>query len=63
MVGEACVKQYRWKMVGVTLGFAAGAWLGSSVGIAALGSAISGMVPIGLMGSYVGYRLAKRLDK
>lgn len=36
-------------------GFLVGGLVGSSIGIAAFGSAISGTIPLGLLGGYVGY--------
>ena len=48
-------------VIGTTGGAAVGAWLGSSVGIAALGTATSGIVPLAIVGAYGGYRLAKYL--
>ncbi len=44
---------------GAAGGAAVGAWLGSSIGIAALGTAISGVVPLAVIGGYAGFRAVK----
>jgi hypothetical protein len=41
-------------------GVAVGAWFGSGVGIAALGTAISGTVPGAILGFWLVYRYGKR---
>lgn len=40
----------RKNLVGVATGAGVGAWLGSSVGIAVAGTAISGMLPLAVLG-------------
>ncbi|WP_139058861.1 hypothetical protein [Thiorhodococcus drewsii] len=41
------------KWVGRVIGGAGGAWLGSSMGIALLGTAISGMLPVAIVGAII----------
>jgi hypothetical protein len=41
------------------VGFFLGAFVGSAIGIAAFGTAISGTVPIGILGAWLGYRHRK----
>ena len=42
-------------------GAAAGGWIGSSVGIAALGTAVAGTLPIAIVGAGIGYLGIKAL--
>lgn len=48
-----CEQDETGKWVGRVLGAGVGGWLGSSVGIAVLGTAISGMLPLALLGAYL----------
>ena len=52
---------------GGTLGAATGGWIGSGIGIAAVGTAIAGTVPVALIGAVVGVQaglaLLKRCSK
>jgi hypothetical protein len=41
------------KWVGMIIGGAGGGWLGSSIGIALLGTAISGMLPLAIIGAII----------
>lgn len=43
--------------MGAVLGFLAGAFIGSSFGIAGMGTAIAGTIPFGILGAYFGYRI------
>ena len=45
--------------MGTIGGAAVGGWLGSSVGIAALGTAVAGTLPIAVVGGAVGYLAVK----
>jgi outer membrane lipoprotein SlyB len=47
--------------IGAVAGFFVGAYLGSSIGFAGSGTAIAGTVPIGLLGSWLGYRYGARV--
>jgi hypothetical protein len=44
---------------GAAVGFFIGAFVGSAIGIAGFGTAISGTVPIGILGAWLGYRHCK----
>lgn len=44
---------------GAAVGFFIGAFVGSAIGIAGFGTAISGTVPIGILGAWLGYRHRK----
>jgi hypothetical protein len=46
---------------GAAVGFFIGAFVGSAIGIAGFGTAISGTVPIGILGAWLGYRHRKPL--
>ena len=48
--------QHRHALIGAGAGFLAGACVGASIGIAGFGAAISGTLPIGILGSWLGYR-------
>jgi hypothetical protein len=50
------VKRHKKPLAFISTGAAAGAWTGTSIGIAALGGAISGLLPCAAIGGYVGYR-------
>ena len=41
------------------IGALIGAFVGSSIGIVALGGGIAGTIPIAILGGYVGYRVGK----
>ena len=45
--------------MGTIGGAAVGGWIGSSVGIAALGTAVAGTLPIAVVGGAVGYLAVK----
>ena len=45
--------------IGTIGGAAAGGWIGSSVGIAALGTAVAGTLPIAATGGLIGYLAVK----
>ena len=45
--------------MGTIGGAAVGGWIGSSVGIAALGTAVAGTLPIAIVGGAVGYLAVK----
>ena len=47
------------KGMGTIGGAAVGGWIGSSVGIAALGTAVAGTLPIAIVGGAVGYLAVK----
>lgn len=51
------------KVAGAGVGAIAGGWLGSSVGIAALGGAISGALPLAAIGCYVGWKVTKAVQR
>lgn len=51
------------EVAGTVIGGAAGAWLGSSMGIAAFGTAFTGIVPIAIIGGYIGYKIAKSIKE
>jgi len=44
-------------------GAAVGGWLGSSIGIAALGTAVAGTLPVAAVGGLIGYLGVKALKK
>ena len=46
-------------VLSVIIGFVAGAFIGSSFGIAGFGGAIAGTIPFGFLGAYAGYRIGK----
>lgn len=50
------LKKHKRPLAFISTGAAAGAWTGSSIGIAALGTAISGLLPCAVIGGYAGYR-------
>jgi len=43
----------------IIIGALIGAFVGSSIGIVALGGGIAGTIPIAILGGYVGYRVGK----
>jgi len=49
--------------MGTIGGAAVGGWIGSSVGIAALGTAVAGTLPIAAVGGVVGYLAVKAFSK
>ena len=49
--------------MGTIGGAAVGGWIGSSVGIAALGTAVAGTLPIAAVGGVVGYLPVKAFSK
>jgi len=49
--------------MGTIGGAAVGGWLGSSVGIAAMGTAVAGTLPIAVVGGLIGYLTVKALKK
>ena len=49
--------------MGTIGGDAVGGWIGSSVGIAALGTAVAGTLPIAAVGGVVGYLAVKAFSK
>ena len=49
--------------MGTIGGAAVGGWIGSSVGIAALGTAVAGTLPIASVGGVVGYLAVKAFSK
>jgi predicted lipid-binding transport protein (Tim44 family) len=51
------------KIIGGAAGLGIGGWLGSSIGIAAFGTAISGLLPVALIGGYVGWKLMSKNKK
>ncbi len=56
------LKLNKGHLIAGSTGGATGAWLGSSIGIVGLGSAITGIVPCAFIGAYVswrGYQFAK----
>lgn len=50
------IKRHKKPLAFISTGAAAGAWTGTSIGIAALGGAISGLLPCAVIGGYAGYR-------
>lgn len=48
---------------GTISGAAVGGWLGSSIGIAALGTAVAGTLPVAVVGGLIGYLGVKALKK
>lgn len=56
---ESKMKDAAGNAVGVAAGAGVGGYLGSSIGIVALGGGITGIVPLTLLGGYAGYRVAK----
>ena len=48
---------------GTISGAAVGGWLGSSIGIAALGTAVAGTLPVAAVGGLIGYLGVKALKK
>tara|TARA_B100001123_G_C15235173_1_gene996870 strand:+ start:1184 stop:1459 length:276 start_codon:yes stop_codon:yes gene_type:complete len=49
--------------MGTIGGAAVGGWVGSSMGIAALGTAVSGLLPVAAVGGLVGYLAVKAFSK
>lgn len=53
----------RGKVAGAGVGAVAGGWIGSSVGIAALGGAISGLLPLAILGGVAGWATTKAVQR
>ena len=51
------------KVAGAGVGAAAGGWLGSSIGIAAFGGAISGLLPLAIVGGVIGWGATKAVQR
>ena len=49
--------------MGTIGGAAVGGWLGSSMGIAALGTAVAGTLPVAVVGGVVGFLAVKAFKK
>lgn len=47
-------RDLKWSAGGATVGAAGGAWIGSSIGIAALGMAVPGTLPVLATGAVIG---------
>lgn len=48
---------------GTISGAAVGGWIGSSIGIAALGTAVAGTLPVAAVGGLIGYLGVKAIKK
>ena len=53
--GENMKRQTIFMIIGALIG----AFVGSSIGIVALGDGIAGTIPIAILGGYIGYRVGK----
>lgn len=54
-------EKLRDKVIGAAVGGGLGAYVGSSIGIAALGTATAGTVPVAIAGAYVGYKVVQKM--